>query len=161
MGLGRYLTTEHCASLGYEGDRRQAAKELPGGQGEGPQGHKEGGVHEDHLCTSQATPCPQASKTPCARTTQGAGAGAPRAHGLVPCPRDPVRAGPTYPMRTGPTGWTIVIAVSASSSSTSSLTSNHLYIPYLDHLLGRRKGLDRHRESFAHLPPRGDLDLLL
>ena len=25
----------------YEGDRRQAAKELPGGQGEGPQGHKE------------------------------------------------------------------------------------------------------------------------
>ena len=76
---------------------------------------------------------------------QGAGAGAPRAHGLVPFPRDPTRMGPTYPMRTGPTGWTTVIAVWASSSSTSSLTSSHLYIPYLDHLLGiakYRKGYD-------------------
>ena len=131
--------------LRYEDRRPQAGEEHPKGVGEGPQGHKEEeGVQQDQLCTSQATPCPTGLKdpvrtdyseswrrsTPCARACT---VRLYRAHGT------PVRTGPTYPVRTGPTGWTAVIAVWASSSSTSSLTSSHLYIPYLDHLLGIAK----------------------
>ena len=64
--------------LRYEDRRPQAGEEHPKGVGERPQGHKkEEGGHRDQLCTSQATPCPRASKTPCARTTQRVGAGAP------------------------------------------------------------------------------------
>ena len=84
--------------LRYEDRCSQASEEHPKGVGEGPQGHKEEeGVQQDQICTSQATLCPRASKTPCARTTQRAGAGAPRAHGLVPCPRDPRAHGPNLP----------------------------------------------------------------
>lgn len=87
----------------YEDDRHQEVGEHPEGQGEGPQGHKEEeGVQQDQLCISQATPCPRASKTPCARTTQGAGAGAPCAHGPVPCPWDPRAHGPNLPRAHGP-----------------------------------------------------------
>ena len=79
----------------YEDDRHQAVGEHPGDQGEGPQGHKdEEGVQQDQLCTSQATPC--------ARATQRAGAGAPCAHGPVPCPRDPRAHGPNLPRVHGP-----------------------------------------------------------
>ena len=88
--------------LRYEDRRPQAGEEHPKGVGEGPQGHKEEeGVQQDQLCTSQATPCPRASKTPCAWTTHRDGAGAHRAHGHVPCPRDPRAHGPNLPRAHG------------------------------------------------------------
>ena len=46
---------------------------------------------------SQATPCARAPETPSLWATQGAGVGAPRAHGLVPCPRDPHAHGTNLP----------------------------------------------------------------
>ena len=121
----------------YEGDRRQAAKELPGGQGEGPKGHKEeGGVHEDQLCTN---PVPTGLEDPvctgyieswrrgtlCARAcTVPTGPPCARAQ-LTPCTR-------------AHQDGRLSAAVWASSSSTS---SPYLYIPYLDHLLGLVKDM--------------------
>ena len=88
--------------LRYKDRRPQAGEGHPKGVGDGPQGHKEEeGVQQDQVSTSQATTCPRASKTPCARATHRVCAGEPRAHGPVPCPWDPRAHGPNLPRAYG------------------------------------------------------------
>ena len=51
---------------------------------------------------SRVTPCARAPVTLCPWDVQEVGAGAPRAHGPVPCPRDPRAHGPNLPRAHGP-----------------------------------------------------------
>ena len=140
MELGCYLTKICYASLGM---KRNIAKKLRSITKE----------KENHPKATWTKNENNSSSTGGSRQPRAHGPQKPRAHGLLRelaqehpvrtglyrAHGTPVRTGPTYPMRTGPTGWMAVIAVWASSSSTSSLTSSHLYIPYLDHLLGIEK----------------------
>ena len=101
-------------------------------------------LEKDHKATRRKKECNKINSAP-PRRPRADGPRRTRVHGLLRelALEHPVRTG-LYrahgtPVRTGPTGWTVVIAVWASSSSTSSLTSSHLYIPYLDQLLGIAK----------------------
>ena len=81
----------------------QAAEEHHQVQGEETQVTKDEERTEQQLdMKSQATSCTRAPETPCPRTTQGATAVAPCAHGRVPCPWDPRAHGPNLPRAHGP-----------------------------------------------------------
>ena len=79
----------------YEEEHHQEAQEHPQGEEEPPQGHAD----QDRVQHQQNW---KSQVTPCARATQRAGAGAPRAHGPIPCPWDPRAHGPNLPRAHGP-----------------------------------------------------------
>ena len=89
--------------LRYEEEHHQEAQEHHQGEGGLPQSlANQDGVQQQQNKKSQVTPCARAPETPCPRTTQEAGAGAPRVHGPVPCPRNPRAHGPNLPRAHGP-----------------------------------------------------------
>ena len=144
----------------YEGDRRQAAKEIPGGQGEGPQGHKEeDGAQQELDRRSQATPCARAPETPCARATQRVCAGAPHAHEPVPCPRDPRAHGPNLHRAHG------LIRMDDRDLHSEPLFLHFVPMPIYSvprTMFRVSKGYVRHMRALLHgSTPLGDQDLLL
>ena len=140
MGLGRYLTKECCASLRMRTTAAKQLRSFPEAKEKDPKATRKKKECTKTNSAPSRLPCAHGPRRPSAHGLHRELAlehpvrtGLYRAHGT------PMRTGPTYPVRMGPTGWTVVIAVWASSSSTSSLTSSHLYISYLDHLLGIEK----------------------
>ena len=115
--------------------------------------------HQEEGISSQATPCPRASKTPCARATQRVCAGAPHAHGPVPCPRDPRAHGPNLPRAHG------LIRMDDYDLLSEPLFLH--FVPKAIYSVPRpfvrvRRGYVRHMRALLHgSTPLGDQDLLL